>query len=85
VACLRGDSQGPYPLGGPVEVLVEEDVVAEAHGLLAADAEAADLARRVDDAIGVAHLDRSGRPWLVGLALAAIVVMLAVGFLAHLV
>jgi hypothetical protein len=84
VTTTRGGADGTYPLGGLVEVLVEEDDAEVARSLLRADAEAADLERRVDAALGVNPARALANRWLVGLTLGAILVVAVVGFLAHL-
>ena len=49
---VRGGLDGPYPLAGPVDVLVPDEEADEARALLAADAAEAALARQVDSAFG---------------------------------
>ena len=56
---LRGAMGGPYPLGGPVQVLVSEDDLGPARELLAADATEAVLAGQVEAAMAGVDLGAS--------------------------
>ncbi|HET6794355.1 MAG TPA: hypothetical protein VFH45_07945 [Acidimicrobiales bacterium] len=57
---LRGPMGGPYPLGGPVQVLVSEDDLEPARELLAADATEAVLAGQVEAALAGLGVDAGG-------------------------
>lgn len=82
---VRGGLDGPYPLGGCVDVLVPDDEAAEARALLAADAAEAALARQVEEAFGTgdeAGVLRGG-PALARVALFCLLCIVAAGLVAE--
>lgn len=78
---VRGDSS-PYPVNEPIEVLVASEDVDTARQILSADQAEADMADAVDSAFGEPS-PRNHALWRAALSLLTVVLVVVVGFLAH--